>query len=155
MKKEEASVLAKEKAKVMVEYLEQFLSDEKKVTGHMNFSSDNSILVVDMMVKSDGKKLFEGHYNLGFSSVYADLLTEEISSLLLESFMPSDNLGVSDYARIRGFGSLDQDGFYVMNSHNSRIDINFRCKNDKFSEIMKSHNKAISDYRSKQNARIK
>ena len=153
MKEAEASLLARDKAKLMVDYLEQFLTDERVVHGTMEFSSNNSMLVVDIIVESNGEKVYEGHYNLGFSSVYADLLTEELSKLLLESFMPSDNLGISDYARIKGMGSFDRDGFYVMNSNNSKININFYCKNKNFSEIMHNHNKAISEYRNKQNTR--
>lgn len=147
MRREEAEVVAKEKARIMVDYLEQFLSDDKKVHGYMEFGSDNSMLCVDMLIKSNGEKVYGGHYSLGFSSVYADLLTEELSRILLEEFMPSDHFGVSDYARIRGMGSMDQDGFYVMNDKGSKINIEFHSRNERFNDIMHKHNQAIQAYR--------
>ena len=147
MRREEAEVVAKEKAKLMIEYLEQFLSDEKIVNGIMEFTSDNSMAVVDVVLKSSGVKIFEKHLNLGFSSVYADLLTEEISRILLETFMPSDHFGVSDYARIRGMGSMDKDGFEVFNSRGSEIAIEFHSKNDRFNDIMRAHNQTIGAFR--------
>lgn len=147
MRKEEAEIVAKEKAKLMIEYLEQFLSDDKKVNGRMEFTSDNSMLAVDIVLRSEGVRIFEKHFNLGFSSVYADLFTEELSRILLETFMPSEDFGVGEYARIKGMGSMDKDGFEVFNSKGSEIAIEFHSKNDRFNDIMRAHNQTIATFR--------
>lgn len=149
MKKEQAKEIALKNAKVMVEYLEQFLNDDDTLTGKMNFSSENNQLVVDIFLSKKGKVFWKRHYSMGISSIYADLLTEEISSILLDTFMPSENFGVGEYAYLKDHPTLSRDGIYVFNGHGSRIDINFYAKEDNFSEIMDRHNSAISEYRNK------
>ncbi|MCX4249152.1 MAG: hypothetical protein OSJ65_05260 [Bacilli bacterium] len=151
MKREQAEIVAKEKAKVMVEYLEQFMMDEDTIYGVMEFASSNNRLVVDMEITKEGKKVFERGYDMGISSVYADILTREISGLLLESFLPSENFAVSEYACIKDHPTMSRDGFYVTNTNRSRVNVNFRVKNAEFSEIMKNHNARIEDYRQKLN----
>lgn len=150
MKRDQAELIAKEKAKVMYEYLEKFMEDEDTITGEMTFSSDNNRLAVDIFIYHKGKLAFDRHFDMGISYVYADLLTRELSGLLLEGFMPSENFGVSDYAYIKGHPTMSRDGIYVFNGHNSRVNVNFRVKNDEFADIMREHNKQIDEFRNKQ-----
>lgn len=149
MKREQAELVAKEKAKVMVEYLEQFMMDKDKISGVMEFASSNNRLVVDITITQDGREVFAVGYDMGISSIYADLLTREISGLLLESFLPSENFAVSEYACIKDHPTMSRDGFYVTNQINSRVNVNFRAKNAEFGEIMANHNKRIAEYREK------
>ena len=133
MKREQAEIVAKEKAKVMVEYLEQFMMDEDTIYGVMEFASSNNRLVVDMEITKEGKKVFERGYDMGIS------------------FLPSENFAVSEYACIKDHPTMSRDGFYVTNTNRSRVNVNFRVKNAEFSEIMKNHNARIEDYRQKLN----
>lgn len=73
MKREQAELVAKDKAKVMVEYLEQFMMDKDKISGVMEFASSNNRLVVDITITQDGREVFGVGYDMGISSVYADL----------------------------------------------------------------------------------
>lgn len=146
MKKDEAAIIAKEKAGVMIEYLEAFLSDEDVVSGKMDFSSQNSVLVVDMFVNKKDGELVERHFKLGMSSVYADYLIEEIMGLLREKFMPSEKLGVSPYFSIRNGFMPNRDGVYVYNDNHAQIDVNFWCHNERYAGIMQEFNKSIEDY---------
>lgn len=149
MKRDQAEVIAKQNAKVMFEYLEKFMEDEDTIYGVMDFTSSNSKLVVDITIMQDGREVFGRGYNMGISYVYADLLTKELSRLLLETFVPHDNFGVSGYACIKDHPTMERDGIYVFNNHNSRVNVNFRVKGDEFHNIMSEHDKKIDEYRQK------
>ena len=157
MKKDEAVIIAKEKAVVMIEYLESFLTDEDVVSGKMDFSSSNSILVVDMFVNKKVGNGVDRHFNLGMSSVYADLLIEEMMGLFLEKFVPSEKLGVSPYASIRsgfmvGAFMANRDGVYVYNDNHAQIDVNFWCHGEKYAEIMHRFNDKVDEYANSEGA---
>ena len=132
MPREDAQTLAKEKAQVMYEYLEQFLNDHRKVSGHLDIMSITNRLVANLLVTEEGKTLFEHDYDLQLPSIYADFLTEELSRLVLEKFMPSDYYGVSEYAFIRDLGPKNRDGFYVFNANGSKINVNYYAKGERF-----------------------
>lgn len=147
MKRDAAEVIAKKNAGVMFEYLEKFMQDNDTIFGVMEFSSSNNRLVVDITISRDGKEIFGRGYDMGISSIYADLLTRELSKLLLDSFLPSEDYGVSGYACIKDHPTMSRDGIYVFNGHKSRVNVNFRVKGEEFSEIMNEHDKRIDEFR--------
>lgn len=147
MKRDKAEIIAKEKARVMYEYLEKFMEDVDTISGVMEFASSNNRLVVDITIMQDGREVFGRGYDLGISDIYADLLTRELSKLLLDGFMPSENYIISEYAMIKGHPFMSRDGFYVSNAHESRVNVNFRVKGNEFASIIQEHNNRINEYR--------
>ncbi len=145
MKREEATKVLKKNSKVIFEYFDKFMEDESVISGIVNFYSENSKLVVDIEISEDGRVVFGTGFNMGTSAVYADILTREISEYLLETYLPSANYGVSEYAMIKDHPTRSRDGFYIFNSHGSRVVINFRAKGEDFRNIMFAHNKAIGE----------
>lgn len=96
MKKQEAEVLAIDKSRVMIEYLEQILSDDN-ISGNMIFSSNKvdgekeKMCTVDIVL-NNGK---ERHLNLGIPSIHSDVFTKQFTSDLVDRFAKDDTMGVS------------------------------------------------------------
>ena len=150
MKREVAEEVLKKNSKVIFEYFDKFMEDVSVISGIVNFYSENSKLVVDIEISEDGRVVFGTGFNMGTSAVYADILTREISEYLLETYLPSDNYGVSEYAMIKDHPTHSRDGFYIFNSHGSRVVINFRAQGEDFKNIMLEHNKVIEEKRERE-----
>ncbi len=147
MKKDEAVIVAKEKAKVMCDYLQLYLEDESINSGRVEFVGDNSILSVDIFLNK-GEKMQEFHYNLGMSVVYADMFIREVMDILADNFIPSEHVGVSPYFSIRGLPTTSRDGVFVYNTETKlKIDVNFWCHGKDYSKIMGEFNGKIDKYR--------
>lgn len=145
MKKEEAKQLAPKCAELLIQYIEQFLSDDKKVNGEILINS----------AKIDGKNVCtfdinidekEEYLNTGITTDHCDILNEQILQKLIERFMESETMGVTKYYSIRGGYGMNMDGVNAVNRIGSSIKINFLCRGDLFSEQIKNYDNTLMKY---------
>lgn len=151
MKKVEAMELAPERSKLLCEYITQILSDNEKVNGEIkiNFAKINNehMITFDITVPS---KNFEKHLNTGITIQHIDVLTEQILSDLLDTFLESETMGCTRYYSVRGGYGMNMDGVNAMNNIGSNLKINFICRGDKFNEQVENYNGRIKEYVNRQ-----
>ena len=152
MKKQEAIELAIDKSRVMIEYLEQILSDDN-ILGNMTFRSskvegeDKKMCTVDIML-SNGK---EKHLNLGIPSVHSDIFTKQFTSDLVDRFAKDDIMGVSPYFEIKSMPPISRSGMDAISINketgkiNNHIKIDFYYKGQDFDSIMEEYNKKLKE----------
>lgn len=148
MKKEEAKIISKTNAKVVIEYILQILLNDINVIGKMNFTStkinNQNMCVLDIYVP---KSNFEQHINLGVTTDHCDNLYEEIFKCLLEEFLTHETLGVGYYTRINYMMGSAFTGVTASNSlTGNKIGINFIFKGNKFYDIVNDYNNKINNY---------
>ena len=111
MKKQEAEALAIDKSRVMIEYLEQILSDDN-ISGNMIFSSNKidgekeKMCTVDIML-NNGKAR---HLKLGIPSIHSDVFTKQFTSDLVDRFAKDDTMGVSQFSEIKSMPPTSRRG---------------------------------------------
>lgn len=151
MKKVEAMELAPERSKLLCEYITQILSDSEKVEGEIkiNFAKINNehMITFDIIVPS---KNFEKHFNTGITTQQIDVLTEQILSDLLDTFLESETMGCTRYYSVRGGYGMNMNGVNAMNNIGSNLKINFICRGDKFNEQVENYNERINEYANRQ-----
>ena len=152
MKKQEAIELAIDKSRVMIEYLEQILSDDN-ILGNMTFRSskvegeDEKMCTVDIML-SNGK---EKHLNLGIPSIHSDIFTRQFTSDLVDRFAKDDIMGVSPYFDIKSMPPISRSGMDAISINketgniNNHIKIDFYYKGQDFDSIMEEYNKKLKE----------
>ena len=152
MKKQDAEVLAIDKSRVMIEYLEQILNDDN-ILGNMIFSSNKidgkkeKMCTVDIML-SNGK---EKHLNLGIPSIHSDIFTKQFTSDLVERFAKDDIMGVSPYFEIKSMPPISRSGMDAISINketgkiNNHIKIDFYYKGQDFDSIMEEYNKKLKE----------
>lgn len=152
MKKEEAEVLAIDKSRVMIEYLEQILSDDN-ISGNMIFSSNKidgekeKMCTVDIMLNNNTEK----HLNLGIPSVHSDVFTKQFTTDLVDRFAKDDIMGVSPYFEIKSMPPISRSGMDAMSISketgkiNNHIKIDFYYKGQDFDSIMEEYNKKLKE----------
>ena len=152
MKKQEAMELAIDKSRVMIEYLEQILSDDN-ISGNMTFRSSKiegegeKMCTVDIML-SNGK---EKHLNLGIPSIHSDIFTRQFTSDLVDRFAKDDIMGVSPYFEIKSMPPISRSGMDAISINketgniNNHIKIDFYYKGQDFDSIMEEYNKKLKE----------
>ena len=152
MKKEEAEVLAIDKSRVMIEYLEQILSDDN-ISGNMIFSSNKidgekeKMCTVDIMLNNNTEK----HLNLGIPSVHSDVFTKQFTTDLVDRFAKDDIMGVSPYFEIKSMPPISRSGMDAMSISketgkiNNHIKIDFYYKGQDFDSLMEEYNKKLKE----------
>lgn len=147
MKKDEASILAKKRANLLMEYIVQMLSDEKKVHGEILIHS----------VKDKGKKVctfeinvpesdFVRYLNTGIEVEHCDILNEEILQNLTTTFLGQEHMVVSRYYNIRGGYGMNMNGMRAINDRGSEVKINFLCTGELFDKQIDEYNARINAY---------
>ena len=152
MNKQEAVVLAIDKSRVMIEYLEQILSDDN-ISGNMIFSSNKidgekeKMCTVDIMLNNNTEK----HLNLGIPSVHSDVFTKQFTTDLVDRFAKDDIMGVSPYFEIKSMPPISRSGMDAMSISketgkiNNHIKIDFYYKGQDFDSIMEEYNKKLKE----------
>ena len=152
MKKQEAMELAIDKSRVMIEYLEQMLSDDN-ISGNMTFRSskvegeDEKMCTVDIML-SNGK---EKHLNLGIPIIHSDIFTRQFTSDLVERFAKDDIMGVSPYFEIKSMPPISRSGMDAISINketgniNNHIKMDFYYKGQDFNSIMEEYNEKLKE----------
>jgi len=131
MKKEEALVLAPQRSKLIIEYIEQILSDNQKVSGNIRLNShkiDNqNMCTLDIIVPQTN---FEKHINLGITSDHADLLYAQLFKDFLTTFLEHETIGISKYYTVKYNMQENFTGVNAINSNSSELKINFLCRGE-------------------------
>lgn len=152
MKKQEAEVLAIDKSRVMIEYLEQILSDDN-ISGNMIFSSNKvdgekeKMCTVDIVL-NNGK---ERHLNLGIPSIHSDVFTKQFTSDLVDRFAKDDTMGVSPFFEIKSMPPTSRRGMDAISINeetgkiNNHIKIDFYSIGQDFYSIMKEYNEKLKE----------
>lgn len=152
MKKQEAEVLAIDKSRVMIEYLEQILSDDN-ISGNMIFSSNKidgekeKMCTVDIMLNNNTEK----HLNLGIPSVHSDVFTKQFTTDLVDRFAKDDTMGVSPFLEIKSMPPTSRRGMDAISINketgkiNNHIKIDFYSVGQDFYSIMKEYNEKLKE----------
>lgn len=141
--------LISQRVNLIMEYLEQFLSDKELIEGKINFDSakidGQNVCVVDIYVFT---KKFERHFNLGIPIEFCYIFYEQLFSRILEIYLEDSILGCSRFYTIRSFtGRDDFSGIDVVHSEiGSKIQLNFLYRDANFKKVMDSYNQRISEY---------
>ena len=152
MKKQEAEVLAIDKSRVMIEYLEQILSDDN-ISGNMIFSSNKvdgekeKMCTVDIML-NNGKAR---HLKLGIPSIHSDVFTKQFTSDLVNRFAKDDTMGVSPFFEIKSMPPTSRRGMDAISINeetgkiNNHIKIDFYSIGQYFYSIMEEYNEKLKE----------
>lgn len=148
MKKQEAQGIAIEKSRVMIEYLEGFLSDEN-IEGKMMFSADKvgkeKLCIADIMLNNG----FERHFNLGIPSIHCDVFTRQFTSDLADTFAKEKTKGVTPFLEIKGMPPVNRKGMDAISVEeetgkvNNHIKIDFCYGGQEFYDIMQEYNQKL------------
>lgn len=151
MKKQEAQEIVIEKSRVMIEYLEKFLSDEN-ITGTMTFRAEKiedepeSMCTVDIMLNNE----FERHFNLGIPSVHCDVFTRQFTRDLADTFAKEKTKGVTPFLEIKSMPPLNRKGMDAISvdeetgKPNNHIKIDFYYGGQDFYAIMHEYNQKLN-----------
>lgn len=148
MKKQEAQEIAIDKSRVMIEYLEGFLSDEN-ITGKMMFGADKvgkeELCIVDIMLNNG----FERHFNLGIPSVHCDVFTRQFTNDLVDTFAKDKTKGVTPFFEIKSMPPINRKGMDAISideetgKPNNYIRIDFYYGGEDFYAIMHEYNQKL------------
>lgn len=150
MKKQEAQIIAIDKSRVMIEYLEAFLSDEN-VKGRMIFGADKvgkeELCIVDIMLNNG----FERHFNLGIPSVHCDVFTRQFTNDLVDRFAKDETMGVTKYFERKGMPPISRNGMDAISRNpetkeeKDHIKIDFYYGGLEFDSIMKEYSRKLTE----------
>ena len=148
MKKQEAQEIAIEKSRVMIEYLEQFLSDEN-ITGKMMFGTakvgKKDLCIVDIMLNNG----FERHFNLGIPSVHCNVFTRQFTNDLADTFAKEKTKGVTPFFEMKSMPPVNRKGMDAISVDeetgkvNNHIKIDFCYGGQDFYDIMQEYNQKL------------
>lgn len=148
MKKEEAQVLAPIKSKLLMEYIQQILSDSIELTAqiHINTARINqeNMCTYDIYVSA---RNFERHINTGISAQQSHILRTQILSDLIEYFMESETIGITKWEGIKSSNhNMNFDGVMAFNTIGSQIQIDFKVNSNSIKNAVDAYNHQIQMY---------
>lgn len=138
-----------QRVNLIMEYLEQFLSDKELVEGRIDFASakidGQSVCVLDIYIFA---KHFERHFNLGIPTSSCTIFYQELFSKILDKYLEDPVLGCSRFYTIRSIlGRNDFSGIDVVHSGiGSTIKLNFIYRDFDFGTIIDGYHQKISEY---------
>ena len=146
MKKIEAKELAKEKSKIVIEYIMQILSDNEKVNSMMYFwqakIDEEKMCTLDIYVP---EKNFERHLNLGITVDHDLVLYERLLNDFLDVFLEHETMGVTRYYFIKSMNNYFS-GINVVNLSGSKIKVNFNTTSPDFMNLINEYNKRYNAF---------
>ena len=152
MKKQEAELIVIDKSRVMIEYLEQILSDDN-ISGNMIFSSNKidgekeKMCTVYIMLNNNTEK----HLNLGIPSIYSDIFTKQFTNDLVDRFAKDNIMGVTHFFEIKSMPPISRRGMDAISINeetgkiNNHIKIDFYSIGQDFYSIMKEYNEKLKE----------
>ena len=152
MKKQEAELIVIDKSRVMIEYLEQILSDDN-ISGNMIFSSNKidgekeKMCTVYIMLNNNTEK----HLNLGIPSIYSDIFTKQFTTDLVDRFAKDNIMGVTHFFEIKSMPPISRRGMDAISINeetgkiNNHIKIDFYSIGQDFYSIMKEYNEKLKE----------
>lgn len=159
MKKEEAKLLSLKQSQLVIEYLEQILSDSQKVNGVMYFSyakiNGINICTLDINVLEAN---FEKRINLQIPFHFAHILYQQVLFDIFDRFCEHETIGVTKFYSIKSTLE-DFTGIKVVNSSGSIIKVDFNITDYSFNNTISEYNKKYEEFmlvlKEKNNIKIK
>lgn len=146
MKKREAKIIAIDKSRLMMEYLNQILTDDRKVHASMEFLpakvNNQSVFILDINVPEAG---FSKQIDLEMPILHNMVLYEQVLNDLLDTFLEHETIGITRYYSIKS-ARCHFTGIDVFNSENSRIRINFHGSGTEFNHLIDNYQKRYQDF---------
>lgn len=128
MKKREAELLALDRSRVLMEYIEQILSDsEGKGRGTIELFSDKVEGYQELMsifVISVPERGFLKPINSGITSQQSEVFYEQVLKDLIENYLDSDTIELGNFYSMRGTRK-NFDGLMVTGINGNTLKINF------------------------------
>lgn len=125
MKKIEAMQLSQERSRLLIEYINQVLSDEKVVDAKIIIGSNKiekeNIKTFDIYVPI---RNFEKHLNTSITSQHENVLSSQILDDLIINYLNSKTIKLSRIYRIRGTFD-DFTGINITSCNGTKISIDF------------------------------
>ena len=156
IKKAEAQLVAIEKSKTIIGYINDILADEELkseqinpfiATVNINFGyytiEGKSMCTLDISVPKK-RETYDKHLNLGIEHNNWEVLYEQVLSDLLV-FLESDSVGLSNFSVEQGIRGGTFAGVHLYNLNNCHIKINFKPYSDKLIEDYNRKYKEISN----------
>lgn len=135
--------LASIRADLLMEYIKQILSDYQKVSSEIVIGYADKMCTFDITVP---KRNFERYLNTGIDTKYSDYLNDQIFRKLIENFMDSETIAITEYyCKYHSF-CLSRSGIDVTNEIGSSIEIYLLCSGEKFDEQVRNYNKILNQY---------
>ena len=139
--------MIEERVNLIIEYIEQILSDENRVRGKMEidtFEKDGEkYKTLDILVRSRG---FERHFNLGIKLQDEAEFYRKLLDTFVEKFAESEYIGISEYY----FRSSDpfNSNFYgidLSNTSGSYLGFSLRPSNEDSKLVIQEYNQKLRD----------
>lgn len=154
MKKVEAQEIAPSKSRLIIEYINQFLSSPNPITAKICIDSDKiekeNMCTFELYEPSQN---FERHYNSEIASIHSDVLIEQILTDLVETFMDSDSICLGYFYTFRS-NRHAIDGINITNLNGSKVILDFLIKGEKFNELTHTYNNKLSEYAKNQQLKM-
>lgn len=136
MKKKEAAEIAIQKSQLIIEYITQILSDERKVNASMKFLlaevNHQSMFILDIYVPEVG---FSKQIDLEIPIVHKLVLYERLLNDLLDTFIEHETMVVGRYYSMKSMRS-NFTGIDAFNASGSQIKINFSSSGTDFQDVI-------------------
>lgn len=143
MKKVEAMTIAPKRAELLIEYVNQILSDDKRVSGEIEISSANinneRMCTYEISVPSSN---FEKHLTTGITLQQCDVLNGQILNSLVSSFAKEETIGITPYYSIKSMLPL-KSGINIINQIGSIVHISFLAQGKEFESQIEEYNNKL------------
>lgn len=136
MKKREAQEIAVHKSRLIIEYITQILSDEKKVNASMKFLlaevNHQSKFILDICVPEAD---FSKQIDLEIPIVHKLVLFEQLLNDLLDTFMEHEEIRITKSYSIKSM-RYNFTGIEAKNDNESEIRINFSSSGKEYQDVI-------------------
>lgn len=155
MKKKEALEVIPQRTSLLLEYIDQFMTDDSTIMVDIRFGGKKvekvNALVTDIVAFEQDKEdtynprgdcLFERHLNLGITTDHASLFFESMLTEIADKYLEHDAIGISEFYAILGLNDRFA-GIDVSNSVGSVVHINFGSVSK---EVEDNYNSRLEEY---------
>lgn len=143
MKKVEAMTIVPKRAELLIEYVNQILSDDKRVYGEIEIASANinneRRCTYEISVPASN---FEKHINTDITLQQCDVLNGQILSTLVLSFAKEETIGITPYYSIKSMSPL-KSGINIINQIGSIVHISFLAQGQEFESQIEEYNNKL------------
>ena len=141
--------LINERINLILEYIEQILSDNIIVNAKMELGKtmiNEEYITLDIYVT---ERNFEKHFNLGITSKYENDFYKQLLNTLIDRYLKSDVIGISKYRNVRGLVGPNFQGINLSNKNGSYLKLCFSPVNK--DELISEYNNKIDVYMKENN----
>lgn len=139
MEKEEAKEIALEKSKLLLEYIEQFMSDNS-VVGHISIVSGNDLdskeamCYIEIMLNNG----FERVIKTDITAQQSDVLSEQILIDIAERYACDEDVFISKFYTVKS-NRESMHGISIGNNKGCYIRLNFLCRGIDFDKVVEKY----------------